>query len=299
MPTRALSLFAALALAALAAPADTRAQDVPPAVDLRLYDIAGAPSAERVESDIRTLVGFGTRNTLSDTLSQTRGIGAARRWIKNEMDRISAACGGCMEVWFQEEVVDAGGRIPEPTNIVNVVAVIRGSVHPERYVVMSGDIDSRASSSTDATTDAPGANDNASGMAGVIEAARVLSQYDFPTSVVLVGLSGEEQGLYGGGIMARQAREDGWDIVGVLNNDMIGNIEGIDGVIENNTFRVFSQPFPVTATEEEKSRITIEGCRVYRNHNVGISARWTGRPGSSPGTWTGSPRRTSRTWTPR
>ncbi len=234
------------------------AQNAPPEVDLRLYDIIDASSADRIERDIRALVSFGTRNTLSDTLSDTRGIGAARRWIKAEFDRISLACGGCLEVFYQESIALPSVRIPEPVNVVNVVAIIRGTVHPERYVIMSGDIDSRASNTADGETDAPGANDNASGMAGVIEAARLLSKYEFPTSVALVGLSGEEQGLWGGRNMAQVASEEGWDIVGVLNNDMIGNVEGINGVIENNTFRVFSEPYPATATERE-----IRSYRVY------------------------------------
>jgi hypothetical protein len=222
--------------------------NAPPAVDPRLYEIADAPSPERIESYVRTLAEFGTRNTLSDTLSDTRGIGAARRWIKAEFDRISAECGGCMEVYYQRHLVegDTTTRIPVDTWVVNVVAVLRGTVHPDRYVIMSGDIDSRASDGGDPVTDAPGANDNASGMAGALEAARVLSQRGpFPTSVVLAGLSGEEQGLYGGRHMAEVARDEGWDIVGVLNNDMIGNIQGIDGVVDNTVFRVFSQPTPL------------------------------------------------------
>lgn len=239
-------LAAAVALAPLA----LSAQEVPPPVDPRIYEIAGATSAERIERDIRKLVSFGTRNTLSDTLSETRGIGAARRWIKAEMDRISEACGGCLEVSYMGEVQE-GSRLPRPVNVVNVLGVIRGTVHPNRYVIMSGDIDSRASNGTDGDTDAPGANDNGSGMAGVLEAARVLTQHRFPTSVILVGLSGEEQGLWGGQQMARVAVEDGWDIDAVLNNDMIGNIQGIDGVIDNGTFRVFSQPYPSTAEESE------------------------------------------------
>ena len=238
------------------------AQNAPPEIDLRLYDLIDASSADRVERDIRKLVSFGTRNTLSDTLSDTRGIGAARRWIKAEMDRISLACGGCLEVFYQESIALPSVRIPEPVNVVNVVGIIRGTVHPERYVIMSGDIDSRASNTADGETDAPGANDNASGMAGVIEAARLLTQYDFPTSVVLVGLSGEEQGLWGGRHMAEVAREDGWDIVGVLNNDMIGNVEGINGVIENNTFRVFSEPYPATAAEQEIRSYRVFGGEV-------------------------------------
>jgi len=244
-------LFVAAASACLLAPAlAARAQEVPPPVDPRVYDIAAATSAERIEQDVRTLVGFGTRNTLSDTLSATRGIGAARRWIKAEMDRISAACGGCMEVSYQESLQE-GPRLPHPVNVVNVVAVIRGTVHPNRYVIMSGDIDSRNSSSYDAEGDAPGANDNASGMAGVLEAARVLSKYRFPTSVVLVGLSAEEQGLWGGQHMAQVAKDEGWDVAAMLNDDMIGNIQGIDGRIDNGTFRVFSEPYPATATEQE------------------------------------------------
>ncbi|MBK90881.1 MAG: peptidase M28 [Gemmatimonadetes bacterium] len=238
------------------------AQNVPPEVDLRLYDIIDASSADRIERDIRALVSFGTRNTLSDTLSDTRGIGAARRWIKAEFDSISQACGGCLEGFYQESIALPSVRIPEPVNVVNVVGIIRGTVHPERYVIMSGDIDSRASNTADGETDAPGANDNASGMAGVIEAARLLSKYEFPTSVVLVGLSGEEQGLWGGRNMAQVASEEGWDIVGVLNNDMIGNVEGINGVIENNTFRVFSEPYPATATEREIRSYRVFGGEV-------------------------------------
>ncbi len=244
-------LLVAAAFAFVHAPALAgQTQEVPPPVDPRVYDIAAAPSADRIEQDVRALVGFGTRNTLSDTLSSTRGIGAARRWIKAEMDRISADCGGCMDVFYQESL-EEGPRLPHPVNVVNVVAVIRGTVHPNRYLVMSGDIDSRNSDSYDVEGDAPGANDNASGMAGVLEAARVLSHYRFPTSVVLVGLSGEEQGLWGGRHMAQVAKDEGWDIAAVLNDDMIGNVEGIDGRIDNGTFRVFSEPYPATATEQE------------------------------------------------
>jgi hypothetical protein len=231
------------------------AQDSPPERDPRLYDIAEAPSAARIEADIQKLVSFGTRHTLSDTTSSTRGIGAARRWIKAEFDRISAACDGCLEVFFQRELVPAEGnrRIPEDTWLVNVVAIQRGSRYPDRYVIMSGDIDSRVSNVMNATDDSPGANDNASGIAGTLEAARILSKYKFPTSIIYTGLSGEEQGLFGGKIMAKKAKEDGWDIIGILNNDMIGNIKGIDGVVDNTTFRVFSEPVPVG--EDERSRI--------------------------------------------
>jgi len=226
----------------------------PPAADPRIYDIAAAPSAELIEADVRTLAGFGTRHTLSDTLSDMRGIGAARRWIQAEFERISEDCDGCLDVYTQRSLVPGGEntRIPEDTWVVNVIAVLRGTVHPDRYVIMSGDIDSRVTEPNDATSDAPGANDNASGMAGTLEAARVLSRYRFGKSIVFAGLSGEEQGLFGGQHMAETARAEGWTIEGVLNNDMIGNIEGIDGVIDNRTFRVFSEPTPVTESEQDR-----------------------------------------------
>ncbi len=145
---------------------------------------------------------------------------------------------------------------------MNVLAVLRGSVHPNRYVIMSGDIDSRPSDTTDGESDSPGANDNASGMAGTIEAARILSEHRFPTSVVFVGLSGEEQGLWGGQHMAEIARAEGWEIDAVLNNDMIGNIEGIDGVIDNSTFRVFSEPTPLSEYQSDSWSYRTNGGEV-------------------------------------
>ena len=207
----------------------------------RLFEIAASPSAELIERDIQTLVDFGTRHTLSEVESETRGIGAARRWIKAEFDRISDTCGGCLEVRFQRHVIGGENRIPEEVEIVNVIAVLRGTQEPNRYVVMSGDIDSRVSDVMDADSDSPGANDNASGMAGTLEAARVLSGYRFPASIIFAGLSGEEQGLFGGRVMASRARKDGWQIQAVLNNDMIGNTHGINGVVDNSTARIFSE----------------------------------------------------------
>jgi len=270
-PFAVLAGAAALCLALPAwGPGPATAQDqaaaaaVPPQIDTRIYDIVSAASPDRVEADIRMLAGFGTRNTFSDTVSETRGIGAARRWIKAEFDRISEACGGCYEVIYLNGLVTSedSPRIPQDTWVVNVLAIKRGTVNPNTYVIMSGDIDSRASSGSDAVTDAPGANDNASGMAGAIEAARLLADYEFGNTVVLAGLSGEEQGLWGGRHMARVAASEGWDIIGVLNNDMIGNIEGVDGVIENNTFRVFSEPTPVTDTEQARARYRVFGGEV-------------------------------------
>lgn len=222
--------------------------------DQKLYSIIEAVSEERLKNDVKTLADFGTRHTLSDTVSNTRGIGAARRWIKSEFDKISKECNGCLDVYYQKDLVKKGdnNRITKDVWVVNVIAIQRGTTNPNSYVIMSGDIDSRVSDPNNYTSDSPGANDNATGMAGTLEAARILSQYKFKNSIVYVGLSGEEQGLYGGKIMASQALMDYWHIIGVLNNDMIGNIKGVDGVIDNRTFRIFSEPVPPTETEKER-----------------------------------------------
>jgi len=236
----------------------------PPATDQRMYDIINAASAERIEKDIQKLVNFGTRHTLSDTVSDTRGIGAARRWIKSEFDRISEECGSCLEVVFHRTLVKVGDnrRIVKDVEVVNVIAIQRGTEFPSRYVIMSGDIDSRISDPNNYTDDSPGANDNATGMAGAIEAARILTSYKFPNSIIYTGLSGEEQGLYGGKFMAQMAKDENWEIIGVLNNDMIGNIEGVNGVIDNQSFRIFSEPTPVTETEDQRKRRRFYGGEV-------------------------------------
>lgn len=266
-PFIATLLFAAttVLLAPPPAAAQQRAPEAslpvpPPPLDPRIYDIIDAASPQRLEADIRRLAGFGTRSTYSDTLSETRGIGAARRWIKAEFDRISAECGGCLEVRYVSHTQTQGA--PQPTEIVNVIAIQRGTTHPNRYVIMSGDIDSRASDGRDGESDAPGANDNASGMAGAIEAARLLSKYQFASSIVYAGLSGEEQGLWGGRRLAEVATEEGWDIVGVLNNDMIGNTAGIDGNVDNGTFRVFSEGPTPRLSEQELGSMRVYGGEV-------------------------------------
>ncbi|MCL6217296.1 M28 family metallopeptidase [Zunongwangia pacifica] len=231
--------------------------------DAKIYDIISKISADSIEADIRKLISFGTRNTFSDTLSDTRGIGAARRWIKSEFDNIASDC-NCMDVFYQKDFVtkEDGSRIPKDAWVVNVVAIQKGTKYPNRYIIMSGDIDSRASNTMDFKIDAPGANDNASGMAGTMEAARVLSQYEFENSIVYVGLSGEEQGLFGGKGLAEYAKKNNWDIIGILNNDMIGNIEGVDGVISNRDFRIFSEPVPPIETENERNMRRFYGGEV-------------------------------------
>ena len=232
--------------------------------DPKIYDIINTISSERIEKDITKLANFGTRHTLSDTVSNTRGIGAARRWIKQEFEQISSDCNNCLEVFYQKDLVKKGAnkRITKDVWVVNVVAIQRGTKNPNSFIIMSGDIDSRISDPNDFTNDAPGANDNATGMAGSIEAARVLSNYKFDNSIIYVGLSGEEQGLFGGKGLANYAKEKGWDIIGVMNNDMIGNIKGVDGVIDNRTFRIFSEPTPPTETERQRAARRFYGGEV-------------------------------------
>lgn len=239
-------------------------QMVYPQTDFRMYNIIDAVSAERLEKDVTILANFGTRHTLSDTISNTRGIGAARRWIKQEFDQISKDCNNCLEVFYQKDLVKEGTntRIPFDVWVVNVVAIQRGTKYPNRFIIMSGDIDSRVTDPNDYTSDSPGANDNATGMAGAMEAARVLSKYKFENSIIYTGLSGEEQGLFGGAGLANYAKEQGWEIIGVLNNDMIGNIEGVNGVISNRDFRIFSEPVPPTETERERNMRRFYGGEV-------------------------------------
>ena len=231
------------------------------------YQIIEAVSEKRIKNDITKLANFGTRHTLSDTISEKRGIGAARRWIFTEFQKIAKTCEGCIEVSYQKNFHQPDGRrIIKPVWIINVIAIQKGYKYPNRFVIMSGDIDSRISDPLNYTDDSPGANDNASGMAGTIEVARILSKYRFENSIIYAGLSGEEQGLFGGVGLARHAIEKEWEIIGVLNNDMIGNISGVDGVIDNRTFRIFSEPVP--ANESENNR---KNRRFYGGEVDGIS----------------------------
>ena len=230
------------------------------------YNIIDSISENRIESDIKKLVSFGTRHTLSDTISITTGIGAARRWIKKSFKDISSNCNNCLEVSYQKNYfIKNKRRLIKDVWINNVIAIQRGLVNPNRYIIMSGDIDSRVSDPNNYTSPSPGANDNASGMAGVIEAARVLSEYKFDNSIIYVGLSGEEQGLYGGAGFANYAKKNNWEIIGILNNDMIGNIEGVDGVIDNLSFRIFSEPTPANESEVSIKRRRFYGGEVDGN----------------------------------
>lgn len=228
-----------LPLAALLVAAPAAAQGHP----------ADSVSQERLRSDVESLVGFGTRHTLSEQDSDTRGIGAARRWGEAQFRAASEACGGCLEIALPERMIQ-GNRVPEPTRLVNVVAIQRGTERPNEVVIVQGHIDSRVSDVADFTSDAPGANDDASGTALVIEAARVLSQNEYPTTIVYALLSGEEQGLYGGRLLADYAEEQGWTVKAVLNNDIVGGSCGSDGYCDDTHVRVFSEGPRADLTEE-------------------------------------------------
>jgi hypothetical protein len=260
-----LSAAAPLVLASspalLAAQTTTAPTPVPSAEDPRIHEMVLSASVARIESDIRTLVAFGTRHTLSDTMSTTRGIGAARRWIYAEFQKIAKDCNGCLEVRYVAEIWkgDPNGRIKQDVNVVNVVAILRGRTEPNRYVVHTGDIDSRVSDVMNATAESPGANDNASGIAAILEAARLLSKHRPNASVAFVALSAEEQGLFGGEIVAKVAKAEGWRIDAVINNDMVGNTRGIDGVHENTKARVFAPGLPANTPAAELRRILTNG----------------------------------------
>ena len=231
-------LAGAAALISLTIPAPLAAQDHP----------AEQVSEERLRADIDALVGFGTRHTMSAQDHPTRGIGAARRWGEGEFRKISAACGGCLEIVLPERMVE-GRRIPVPTRLVNVAAIQRGTERPNEVMIVQGHIDSRGSDVADFTSDAPGANDDGSGTALVIEAARVLSGRKYPTTIVYALLSGEEQGLYGGQLMADYAKEQGWTVKAVLNNDIVGGTCGSDGYCDEGHVRVFSEGPRADATD--------------------------------------------------
>jgi hypothetical protein len=222
-----------LASAATAAPPVSSPEEV-----VAQYSRAVDPAELRRQ--IEALVSFGTRHTLSSQTDPKRGIGAALTWTEAELKRYSAACGNCLEVGRVSDVV-TGARIPNPTKVTNVFAIQRGTTRPNDVVIITGHIDSRVSDGMNATADAPGANDDGSGTAAAIEAARVLSKYKFPGTIVYAALSGEEQGLYGGKIMAAHAKANGWNVVANLNNDIIGNSCGSDGVCDAKAVRVFSE----------------------------------------------------------
>ena len=233
-------LLIAVMAASMAVTAHAQRSARAPSQPASLNAIAEQVSEQSLKAHVERLVSFGTRHTLSDRDHPTRGIGAALDWTEAELGRYSQACGGCLQVIRTGDTV-TGRRIPNPTLVENVVAIQRGSERPNQVVIITGHIDSRVSDVMNATADAPGANDDGSGTAAVIEAARVLSKHRFPATIVYAALSGEEQGLIGGRILADYARAQGWEVVANLNNDIIGNSCGSDGVCDDDNVRVFSE----------------------------------------------------------
>jgi Peptidase family M28 len=216
-------------------------------------------SAQRMQQDVEKLVSFGTRLTLSAqdsaSIAAGHGVGAAREWIRSEFERYSKECGGCLEVKvdsFTEQPMD---RIPKATEITNVYAVLKGSdaENARRIMLVTGHYDSRNSDTLDGNGDAPGANDDASGTAVSLECARVLSKMKFPATVIFLTVAGEEQGLNGSRHFAKMAKDEGWDLEAVLNNDIVGGDKSAEQ--DHSVVRVFSEGVPIAATEQDVRRI--------------------------------------------
>ncbi len=253
------------------------ATPAPMAVDARLSAALKQISPEHIRANIEKLVSFGTRSTISAqdpaSIAAGRGIGAAREWIKSEFERYSKDCGGCLEVKTDSFTEPAADRIPQPTEITNVYAVLKGSdaENAKRIVLVTGHYDSRNSDILDTKGDAPGANDDASGTAVSLECARVLSQLKFPATIIFLTVAGEEQGLNGSQHFAQmfkdqmskekmatvkekdKDKEQGWNIEAVLNNDIVGGDKSPEQ--DHSVVRVFSEGLPAAATEQEIKRI--------------------------------------------
>ncbi len=253
MPVRAVSFSAALALVALlTAGGAVRA-------DQALFTaVAAAPDAAKLRATVQTLVSFGTRHSLSDTVSSKRGIGAARRWVQSRFVQIGRGCGGCLRVDTPSQTF-TGARVPQPAEIMDVVAIQTGTTDPQRVIVLTAHIDSRVTDPLNATADAPGADDDASGVALVLEAARILSRYQLAATIVYGVLSGEEQGLYGGKVLADYAKAQGWRVEADLNNDIVGGTHGLNGVVDNTRVRIFSEGVRASETPDEARQRRFQG----------------------------------------
>lgn len=224
-------------------------------IDQILHDI----SPQRIQATIDKLVSFGTRHTMSDTVSDTRGIGAARRWIKSELERCGAAAGGRLQVAFDGHLHPVDRRLSRPTEIVNVVATLPGmqAESRDRMYVVSGHYDSRNSDDADAINDSPGANDDASGTAAVMELACVMARHQFDASIVFMTVAAEEQGLYGAAHYAEQAKQKQLNIAGMFTNDIIGSSYNEEGKRDNSQVRLFAEGIPATKEMSEKMRTLI------------------------------------------
>ncbi|KQV78554.1 aminopeptidase [Massilia sp. Root351] len=254
MAHRSLLLLAALAAGSAAAGPDTVRRQ--PGIDQIVRDI----SPQRIEALVRKLVSFQTRHTMSETGSDTVGIGAARRWIKREFERCNAQNGGRLQVAFDSHVAPVSRRISRPTEIVNVVATLPGTqdASKERIYVVSGHYDSRNTDVMDATGAAPGANDDASGTAAVMEMACVMSTYQFDATLVFMTVAAEEQGLLGAAHWAEQARQKKLNIAGMFTNDIIGSSRDEHGKVDHKSVRLFAEGLPVEKEASEANRALIQ-----------------------------------------
>ncbi len=225
--------------------------------DQQIKKMVDDVSAQNIETIVRKLVSFETRHSLSDTISATKGIGAARNWIKSELDRYSKASAGRLKVEFDTFTQPADGRrIASPTVMKNVLGILPGTdPADDRVFIVSGHYDSRASDVNDAKIFAPGANDDASGTAAAMELARVMSQYKFNCTLIFVAMVAEEQGLYGAVNLAKRAKAEKWNLAGMITNDIVGNTYGMEtGIKDNNNVRIFSEGVSVTESPEEAAR---------------------------------------------
>ena len=227
-----------------------------PAADPQIAAALKNISAQRIQRTIEKLVSFQTRHTLSSDQPASTGknINAAADWIKSEFESYSKACGGCLEVKTDEFTQEPGNRVPKPTKLTNVYAILRGSdpANASRIVLVTGHYDSRNSETNDATGASPGANDDGSGTAVSMECARVLSQHKFPATIIFLTVAGEEQGLYGSAHFAKMAKAQNWDIEAVLNNDIVGGDKTPGATTQDpRTIRVFSEGIPMNATDSE------------------------------------------------
>ena len=222
--------------------------------DLVIKNMIDEVSEKNIEVNVRKLVSFGTRHTLSDTLSKTTGIGAARNWIKSEFEKYSKECGGRLKVEFDTFIQPADGRrVPQDATLKNVIATLPGTDPTDnRIFIVSGHYDSRVSQANDATSEAPGAVDDASGTAVSLELARVMSKQKYNATIIFVAAVGEEQGLYGATHLAKRAKAEGWNVVAMITNDIVGNTYGGEtNLKDNRSVRVFSEGVPITETKEQ------------------------------------------------
>ncbi len=240
-------VFLVLCLCVSAVPSFAQKQKPDPEIQKMLKEV----SAKNIEATIRKLVSFGTRNTLSDQNSKERGIGAARDWILSEFRKISVDCGMCLDPQMQTFLQPRAGRVPEPTNLSNVFAVLTGTTDPSRIYVVSGHYDSMCTSPTDAKCDAPGANDDASGTAVSLELARVMSKRKFDATIIFMAVPGEEQGLLGATHYADEAKKLKMNIEAMFTNDIVGGVTTQKNSQFRKKVRVFSEGVPTNETEQE------------------------------------------------